>query len=54
VVTVDGGTTATYIYDHKNRRLKKSVGSGTHYVWEGSQVLSEHCEGRWEQEVLPD
>jgi RHS repeat-associated protein len=42
LVSVDGGTTATYIYDHQNRRLKKSVGSGTHYVWQGSQVLSEH------------
>jgi RHS repeat-associated protein len=43
VVSVDGGTTATYSYDHANRRVKKVVGSTTtHYVWEGGQVIAEH------------
>jgi YD repeat-containing protein len=43
VVSVDGGTTATYSYDHQNRRVKKVVGSTTtHYVWEGGQVIAEH------------
>jgi YD repeat-containing protein len=43
LVSVDGGATAQYAYDQNNRRYKKTVGSNvTHYVWEGSQVLSEH------------
>jgi RHS repeat-associated protein len=43
VVSVDGGATAQYSYDQNNRRIKKTVGSAvTHYVWEGSQVISEH------------
>ncbi len=43
VVSVDGGTTAQYDYDQNNRRIKKTIGSAvTHYVWEGSQVVSEH------------
>jgi RHS repeat-associated protein len=43
VVSVDGGSTATYSYDHQNRRIKKTVGSTTtHYVWEGGQVIAEH------------
>ncbi len=43
VVSVDGGTTAQYAYDQNNRRIKKTLGSAvTHYVWEGSQVVSEH------------
>src|SRR6185295_1656530 len=43
IVSVDGGSTASYAYDQQNRRYKKTVGSTvTHYVWEGSQVLSEH------------
>jgi uncharacterized protein RhaS with RHS repeats len=42
VVGVDGGA-ATYSYDERNWRVKKTVGSSvTHYVWEGGQVLSEH------------
>ena len=40
---MDGGSTASYAYDHQNRRYKKTVGSTiTHYVWQGSQVLAEH------------
>jgi hypothetical protein len=43
LVKVDGGATAEYLYDHQNRRVRKIVGSAwTHYVWEGSQVISEH------------
>jgi len=45
-VSVDGGSTASYAYDHQNRRYKKAVGSTvTHYVWEGSQQLAEHNGG---------
>jgi RHS repeat-associated protein len=43
IVSVDGGSTASYAYDNQNRRYKKTIGSTvTHYVWQGSQVLSEH------------
>jgi YD repeat-containing protein len=43
VVSVDGGATATYGYDHRNRRVKKVVGGAvTHYVWAGNQVIAEH------------
>ncbi|MFY9607489.1 MAG: RHS repeat-associated core domain-containing protein, partial [Blastocatellia bacterium] len=43
VVSVDGGATAEYRYDHQNRRVSKTVGSiWTHYVWEGAQVIGEH------------
>ena len=43
LVSVDGGATASYAYDHQNRRYKKTVGSSvTHYVREGSQVQTEH------------
>ncbi|MFY9607376.1 MAG: RHS repeat-associated core domain-containing protein [Blastocatellia bacterium] len=43
VVSVDGGATAQYKYDHQNRRVTKIVGSAwTHYIWEGAQVISEH------------
>ena len=43
LVSVDGGSTASYAYDHLNRRYKKTVGSTvTHYVWQGAQVLAEH------------
>ena len=42
-MSVDGGSTATYSYDHQNRRIKKVVGSTTtHYVWQGGQVIAEH------------
>ena len=42
-VSVDGGVTAQYKYDHQNRRVTKTVGSSwTHYIWEGSQVIGEH------------
>jgi RHS repeat-associated protein len=35
---------ATYGYDHQNRRVKKTAGAtNLHYVWEGSQVLTEHA-----------
>jgi hypothetical protein len=36
LVSVDGGATATYIHDHRNRRLRKP---GIHYVWDGSLDL---------------
>ncbi|HKQ05770.1 MAG TPA: RHS repeat-associated core domain-containing protein [Blastocatellia bacterium] len=43
LVSVDGGATASYAYDHQNRRYKKVAGgSVTHYVWQGGQVLAEH------------
>lgn|GEM_PF-1973361 len=43
LVNVDGGATAQYAYDQNNRRYKKTVGSAvTQYVWEGSQIVSEH------------
>jgi RHS repeat-associated protein len=43
VVSVDGGATAQYRYDHKNRRVCKIIGSSwTHYIWEGSRVIAEH------------
>ena len=43
LVSVDSGSTAQYKYDYQNRRVTKIVGSSwTHYVWEGSQVISEH------------
>jgi RHS repeat-associated protein len=42
-VSVDGGATAQYRYDNQNRRVCKIIGSSwTHYIWEGSQVISEH------------
>lgn len=44
LVNVDGGGTAQYAYDQDNHRCKKTVGSAvTHYVWDGSQVVSEHA-----------
>jgi RHS repeat-associated protein len=43
IVSVDSGTTATYAYDHQNRRIKSVVGGTTrHYVWEGNQCIAEH------------
>ena len=43
IVSVDGGSTASYAYDHQNRRYKKTVSSTvTQYVWQGSEVLAEH------------
>ena len=43
LVSVDGGATAQYRYDHQNRRVAKIVGGGwTHYIWEGSHVIAEH------------
>ena len=43
LVSVDGGSTAQYSYDQNSRRIKKTIGSTvTHYVWEGSQIVSEH------------
>jgi RHS repeat-associated protein len=41
---VDGGTTtASYVYDAANRRVKKSEsGATTYYVWEGGQVIAEY------------
>ena len=41
-----GGVTASYAFDHQNRRYKKTIGSSaTHYVWEGSQVVGEYNGG---------
>lgn len=46
LVSVDGGVTANYSYDHKNRRYKKVVGAAsTHYIWEGGQVIAEYDAG---------
>ena len=43
LVAVDAGATASYGYDHQNRRYKKIVGSSvTHYIWEGSRVTKEY------------
>jgi RHS repeat-associated protein len=43
LISVDGGSTATYLYDHKNRRYSTSVGGTvTHCVWEGLQVVAEY------------
>jgi RHS repeat-associated protein len=43
VVSVDGGATAQYRYDHQNRRVTKIIGAAwTHYIWEGSHVIGEH------------
>jgi RHS repeat-associated protein len=43
LVSVEGGATAKYYYDFSNHRVKKVTSAGTtHYVWEGSRVLSEH------------
>src|SRR6185295_16653081 len=42
IVSVDGSA-ASYAYDNQNRRYKKTVGSAVrHYVWEGSQIITEH------------
>ena len=43
LVSVDGGSTASYGYCHQNRRYKKTIGSTvTDYVWDGAQVVAEH------------
>jgi RHS repeat-associated protein len=47
LVAVDAGATASYAYDNRNRRIRKTVGgSVTHYIWENGQegggVLAEH------------
>jgi RHS repeat-associated protein len=43
LVAIDGGSTAQYVYDFRNQRVKKVVsGATTHYVWNGSHVLAEH------------
>lgn len=43
VVSVDGGATAQYRYDHQNQRVCKIVGSSwTHCIWEGARVIGEH------------
>ena len=43
LVSVDGGATAQYRYDHQNRRVTKIIGGAwTHYIWEGSRVIGEH------------
>jgi RHS repeat-associated protein len=44
LVSVDGGATAVYGYDHSNRRIKKTVGGvTTHCVWEGAKVIAENA-----------
>lgn len=43
IVSVDGGSTATYAYDQSNQRYKKVTGGATtHYIWQGSHVIGEH------------
>ncbi len=43
LVSVNSGA-EQYKYDHKNRRVAKTVGSvTTHYVWEGNEVIAEHA-----------
>jgi RHS repeat-associated protein len=43
LVSVDGGATGSYAYDHQHRRYKTTVGSTvTHFVWEREHVLAEH------------
>jgi hypothetical protein len=43
LVSVDGGATGQYSYDQSNQRYKKvTVGSTTHYIWQGSKVIAEH------------
>jgi RHS repeat-associated protein len=43
LVSVDGGSTAVYGYNHANRRIKKTVGGvTTHCVWEGNQIIAEN------------
>jgi YD repeat-containing protein len=43
ITSVDGGSTASYAYDYRNRRIKKTVGAAaTHYVWQSGRVLAEH------------
>lgn len=43
LVSVDGGSTAQYKYDHQNQRVRKTAGSvWTHYIWEGGSVVGEH------------
>jgi RHS repeat-associated protein len=55
VVSVDGGATAQYAYDHQNRRVKKVAGGATtNYVWEGGKVIAEHdgtAVGPWTAKV---
>jgi RHS repeat-associated protein len=55
LVSVDGGATAQYSYDHQNRRVKKVAGGATtHYVWEGGKVIAEHdgaAVGPWTAKV---
>jgi RHS repeat-associated protein len=42
-VNVDNGSTAQYAYDHRNQRIKKTVGlSSTHYIWDENRVVAEH------------
>jgi hypothetical protein len=41
--SVDGGGTAVYNYDYKNRRVKRNAGGViTHYIWEGNKVIAEY------------
>jgi RHS repeat-associated protein len=43
IVSVDGGSTATYAYDDSNQRYKKVTGgSNTYYIWQDSHVLAEY------------
>lgn len=43
LISVDNDTTASYVYDQNNRRVKKTIGSSvTHCVWEGSKVIAEY------------
>jgi YD repeat-containing protein len=43
VTSVDSGSTASYSYDHQNRRYKKvAAGVTTHNIYEGNQVAAEY------------
>lgn len=43
VVSVDGGATASYSYNHKNHRVKQTAGSATtHFVCHNTGVLAEY------------
>lgn len=46
LVSVDGGTTASYLYDARNWRVRKtSGGANTQYVWEGGAAIAEYNGG---------
>ncbi|MGH9764813.1 MAG: RHS repeat domain-containing protein, partial [Blastocatellia bacterium] len=43
LASVDNGNSATYAYDFRNLRVRKTLGTvSTHYIWEGGHVIAEH------------